>query len=201
MAWDKDVPAGSTKLRLADDAIRANNAAIDAVFNALLVAGDAITLTAAEINRAPIPAATVMLFGQNSAPTGWTRKADWQDGAMLCYAASGDPAAAGDTDPRATHTHGTGDYSITEAELPAHYHLVASSGGYTGGIGNSNRIAYLVNYGASYQNYTLGGTTAAANVGRSSSVGSGTAHNHGDTDASGAPYYQEVIAATKDAYA
>lgn len=50
MAWDKDKPAGSQKLRLADDDIRANNAAIDAVFNAMLVAGTAVTATAAEIN-------------------------------------------------------------------------------------------------------------------------------------------------------
>jgi hypothetical protein len=52
MAWDKDKPAGSQKLRLADDDIRANNTAIDDVFNAALVAGTALTATIAEINTA-----------------------------------------------------------------------------------------------------------------------------------------------------
>jgi hypothetical protein len=52
MAWDKDKPAGSQKLRLADDDIRANNTAIDDVFNAALVAGTALTATIAEVNTA-----------------------------------------------------------------------------------------------------------------------------------------------------
>lgn len=52
MAWDATKPAGTQKLRLADDDIRANWSAIDDVFGDLLDAGTAISVTAATINGA-----------------------------------------------------------------------------------------------------------------------------------------------------
>ena len=65
------------------------------------------------------PAGTVMLFGQNSAPTGWTRKADWQDNAMFCYAASGDISSGGSVNPQSTHTHTGPSHTHTG---PSHTH-------------------------------------------------------------------------------
>lgn len=50
MAWDPDKPAGSQKLRLSDDDIRANNAAIEVVFGTLIDGAVAITSSAAELN-------------------------------------------------------------------------------------------------------------------------------------------------------
>jgi len=50
MSWDKDVPAPGIQARYLDDAVRTNNAAIDAVIGTHLAARAAITATAAEIN-------------------------------------------------------------------------------------------------------------------------------------------------------
>lgn len=64
-------------------------------------------------------AGTVMIFGQNSAPTGWTRKADWADTSMLCYAATGDCGSGGSANPQSTHTHTGPSHTHT---LSAHTH-------------------------------------------------------------------------------
>jgi len=122
---------------------------------------------------------TVMLFGQNSAPLGWTRKANWQDNAMLCYAASGNIGSGGSYNPQSEqHTHTTGDHALTINEMPAHTHTIVGQGDTgNGGTGGADAT----------------GSTAT------SSTGGGAAHNHGSTGTSTAqPYYQEVIAATKD---
>ena len=65
------------------------------------------------------PTGTVMLFGQNSAPTGWTRKADWQDNAMLCYAASGNIGSGGAVNAQSAHTHTGPSHTHTG---PSHTH-------------------------------------------------------------------------------
>ncbi|NNF99483.1 MAG: hypothetical protein HKM93_08905 [Desulfobacteraceae bacterium] len=68
-----------------------------------------ITASAAEINQLAgyslFPAGTVMLFGNNAAPVGWTRKSDWQDNAMLCFAGAGDIAGGGAVNPQTAHAH------------------------------------------------------------------------------------------------
>jgi len=64
------------------------------------------------------PAGTVMVFGQNSAPTGWTRKTDWQDGAMLCFSGSGDPGSGGSQSPQSMeHAHASGSLRFTVARM------------------------------------------------------------------------------------
>lgn len=50
MAWDPDKPAGSQKLRLSDDDLRANFAALEVVFGTLIDGATAITSSAAELN-------------------------------------------------------------------------------------------------------------------------------------------------------
>jgi len=127
---------------------------------------DAVTLKAADT----FPAATVMLFGQNAAPTGWTRKTDWQDTAMICYAASGDCGAGGAVNPQSTHTHTYGTI--------AHVHTVARA---SGGSGAHVGVSWVDN-GDSSDTFNTGSTGSATSP----------------TSASTAPYYQEVIAATKD---
>jgi hypothetical protein len=72
---------------------------------------------------------TVMLFGQASAPTGWTKKTDWTDNSMLIYT-SGAPAAGGSDSPKswataiaivaaADHTHTGPSHTHTG---PSHTH-------------------------------------------------------------------------------
>lgn len=135
----------------------------------------------ATIHAALIEAGTIMLFGQTAAPTGWTKKTNWQDNAMLCYA-TGTPGSGGSVNPQSTHLHSTSAHTLTTTEMPAHTH------GITGYNGTLDLGAYVAR--ACYEN--SGATQGTA------SAGSGGAHNHGNTGASTAPYYQEVIAATKD---
>jgi len=149
----------------------------------------AATETTQQLNEAlrkafaPIPTGTIMLFGQTVAPVGWTRKDDWQDNAMLCYAAAGAIGSGGAVDPQTAHTHTTGDHTLIIAEMPAHVH----------GMYDSSTEGWQGN-GA--------GGSAPGNIGSrnqdSESIGGDGAHNHGATGANGAPHYQEVIAAVKD---
>jgi len=119
---------------------------------------------------------TIMLFGQNAAPTGWTRKADWQDNAMICYASAGNIGSGGSVNPQSTHTHTGPSHQHTG---PSHTHSIPTEGGYDiGGTGSGTGLT--------------SGTSGAAGTGATGAGGTGA------TGASSAPHYQEVIAATKD---
>jgi len=182
------------------------------------------------------PTGTIMLFGQNSAPTGWTRKADWQDNAMLCYAASGDIAGSGAVDPQSAHTHTGPSHTHTGPSHthtgPSHTHTTADltlsavqsgqptfninvkasavhnemdgggvSGGYilTAGYGDGAVSSYTVAAAAAASAHNHG-ATGAGGTGATGADGTGAtgAGGTGATGANTAPYYQEVIAATKD---
>jgi len=145
-------------------------------------------VTAAKLEAsAKFASGTVMLFGQSSAPTGWTRKADWQDNAMLCYASSGNIGSGGAVNPQSTHTHTGPSHTHTG---PSHTHDVTiPQAGWVDGyghpglyIGNANNMATRV----------LAGAAGAAGTGATGAEGTGA------TGANSAPHYQEVIAATKD---
>jgi len=127
------------------------------------------------------PSGTIMLFGQNSAPIGWTRKADWQDNAMLCYAASENIGSGGSVNPQSAHTHGAGSY-----KGPSHTHPVtvpADGWSSSGGSGNGHK-------------YDVGEIVIALRVLTSDAAGTGAVT--GTSAENTAPHYQEVIAATKD---
>lgn len=66
---------------------------------------------------------TIMLFGNSSAPVGWTRKSDWQDNAMLCYSASVSPVGGGAINPQSTHTHTGPSHTHTG---PSHVHTMGT---------------------------------------------------------------------------
>ena len=132
-----------------------------------------------------IPSGTIMLFGQNSAPTGWTRKADWQDNAMLCYASAGAIGSGGTVNPQSVHTHGNtfsvDNYTLLIADMPAHTHPETILHG----------------------NEAADGAAEMANsdTGTTGSTGGSGGHAHGlsgSVSNNTAPHYQEVIAATKD---
>jgi hypothetical protein len=150
-----------------------------------------------------IEAETVMVFGQNSAPTGWTRKADWQDNAMLCYAASGDIGNGGAANPQSAHSHtgpnhyhSTSAHTLTTAEVPSI--LIPGYDCTYGDVANFNNLTDQSRFAA--------GPTGlpGSNFNKTISSGGGS-HTHGNTGYSGtgatgsnsAPYYQEVIAAEK----
>lgn len=129
-----------------------------------------------------IASGTIMLFGQNSAPTGWTRKADWQDGAMFTYSAAGDLASGGSASSFATHTH-TG---------PSHSHNMGHAV-VTQNQQVINTVGMMIADTGGVSSYGAGGALDAYQLQGVSEAG-GT----GNSGANTAPYYQEVIVATKD---
>jgi len=110
-----------------------------------------------------------MWFGQNTAPTGWTIDATAADGLLAvkggsaAYNTTGGSRAGTWTQPN--HNHPTGDHSLIIAELPSHYHT------YTYGAPQ----VLAIGGGSTYYAVSLQAGTAT------SSVGSGTPHNHGNT--------------------
>ena len=127
------------------------------------------------------PAGTVMLFGQSTAPTSWTKKIDWTDQSMIVYT-TGNIAQGGSVDAKATHTHTGGGHVLTTAEMPAHNHSTQHSLGLGTELGGNTIRDGDRNQWTGYVN----------------STGGGGSHSHGATSANSAPRYCSVIAATKD---
>lgn len=151
-----------------------------------------------------IEAGTIMLFGQNSAPTGWTRKINWQNNAMICYAATGNIASGGSVNPQSTHTHTGPSHTHTG---PSHRHQWyiaqgAASHDETHNSGGNPVTIPLGNYKTDGARHIDIKTTDTQAIGHGYTSNSGTgatgAEGTGTTGANTAPYYQEVIAATKD---
>lgn len=187
------IPMGGQKITGLGTGVAATDATTLAQVQALVAA-----------QSAGIPAGTVMAFYQASVPTGWTAVVP-VTGATIRFVANGGGGGNGgthtiDSPPATTHTHSitahshtveahlhtVGDTAITVANLPAHTHYVA------GTITNeatlsatSQLLPQKLDHFDSSWNYVLHGTTNAATVGKSSSVGSGTTHTH--TSASSTP--------------
>lgn len=70
------------------------------------------------------------------------------------------------------------DHTLTLAEIPSHTHFVASAGSYSTTISSTNYLATISDYGVDYSNVRLGGRVGSADVGLSSSAGSGDPHGH-----------------------
>jgi hypothetical protein len=226
LASELTAHAALTNPHNATSAATANRLIIrDALGRAKIAAPSAVDdIARLDTVRSMIPAGSIMLFGNAAAPTGWTRKADWADNAMLCYAAAGNPVAGGAVNPQSAHshvapshvhsgpshvhsvpahTHVTGSMTLTESQMPPHRHsmdfeperMEGGDGAYRAGTGYVD-----------YTNYTGGGAShnhgstamqANANTGAGGDVNTGAA-GEAATTVSAAPLYQEVIAATKD---
>ena len=92
---------------------------------------------------------------------------------------AGSTYTAGDTGGAATHTHTTGNHTLTVNEMPSHTHTTHT---YYGSQGNS----YIAGCGSSTSGHT-GGNTG------NNYTGGGQAHNHGNTgDSSNMPPYLVV---------
>ena len=168
----------------------------------------ATTFTGAWTN---LPAGTVMLFVQTSAPTGWTKSTTHDNKALrvVSGAASSGGSVAFTTAFASQAVSGTNlGYSLTIPDLPSHNHTATSTvtdpghahtittGTRTGdGAGADYWITGTSNTRNSNSNTT--GITVATSIG---STGSGTAHTHTFTGTAInlAVQYVDVIIATKD---
>lgn len=135
--------------------------------------------------KTEFPSGTIVIFGQASAPTGYTKVTAWQDNAMLCVNTEADGAtlnSGGGANPQSSHVHQTSDHALTINEMPIHHHGLE---GVSEGHVSVDYRGWHVHTDGSYKMDTY-------------DEGGGQAHNHGPTVLNTAPYYQEVIAAQKD---
>lgn len=113
---------------------------------------------------------------------------------------AGDGYAVGDTGGTVDHEHtgptdSGGDHShvvtvdghsLTEAELPTHYHLMSKFGVSNSTLTSANYLSQERTAGGDTE-YILNGAAGTPDVGRTGSVGSGAAHTHtGSGDSAGA---------------
>jgi len=143
-------------------------------------AGAIEELTAADVNAIigpGVPSGTKMWFYQNTAPTGWTIDTTPADGLLAvkggsqAYNVNGGNQAGTWTQP---------DCTLSAANLPAHDH--GSAGAHTHTLGISQSTAdppwsHPILSGPAVSSFTTSSNGAHTHT----SVGSGTAHNHGTT--------------------
>lgn len=209
MTWDAAKPAGSQKLRLSDDEIRDNWAALEAALAAehqfpntgndgqhkFPVAGATpagLEGRVAIVNdnwywysnaawRTLIPPGTKMVFLQAAAPTGWTQDASLNDKVLRLVSGAG-AGTGGDWLLTGVTVAG---HQLTVAEMPAHSHPL-SFYAQPPGTGGSRPT------GAANSNWAL--------ISNTDLTGGDGAHTHPglDNTAGWRPAYVNVIAATKD---
>ena len=136
---------------------------------------------------------TIMLFGQSSAPTGWTRKTDWTDTSMICYAATGDIGSGGAVNPQSVHSHGAGTFVI-----PNHQHILEDAGTITTSDGESGGVYSSTKGGLAKSSYSGAGSGTIYYFNTQTETDGGTGAVTGTSTENSVPYYQEVIAAIKD---
>ena len=158
-----------------------------------------------------IPSGTRMLFQQTSAPTGWTKVTSGVDNRALRLVSgtAGTGGSNGFTNVlTSTVTTSNGDvqgHALTTAQMPEHYHFAFRSGNHGQRRNGSNMSAN--NYPGSgsgagnlYESYNISASGSVSNVGRTSSRGSGSTHDHGFTNPNFNlnVAYTDVIIAAKD---
>lgn len=127
----------------------------------------------------PIPAGTVMVFYQASAPSGWTSVA-LNDRALRVVSAGGTGGTGGGSNAFSTVFAQTvvGSHTLTQAEMPSHVHGYIAPGG-------------AVNVGVGFCQTAAGpGSGTGTN-----SAGSDGAHNHAITMSI---TYSDVIVCSKN---
>ena len=135
---------------------------------------------------------TRMLFQQTTAPTGWTKDTSRNNRALRIVSGNvGDGGGNSFTGVlNSTVTTGGGivqNHTLTSSQIPSHYHFAFRSGNHGQRRNGSNMSAN--NYpgsgsGASnlYEGYNISASSSVSNVGRTSSRGSGSTHDHGFTN-------------------
>lgn len=91
-----------------------------------------LTLAGAVSVADPIPSGTVMFFGQNVAPVGWTQFTAWHDVLLrLVGDGSGGDAGGSWTISGAS----VGSHVLTVPEMPSHTHTLSTVPNFSGGVG------------------------------------------------------------------
>jgi hypothetical protein len=127
------------------------------------------------------PSGTCLIFKQTTAPTGWTKDTTHNDKALRVVsgtASSGGNIAFSTVFTQKTPTGTVDGTAITEAQMPPHWHyeFVRADVG-PGGLGE-NYPADRVPSSGDANDYYIGASGSSANVGRSSTKGSGQVHVH-----------------------
>ena len=131
-----------------------------------------------------------MLFQQSTAPTGWTKITSGVNDRALRLV-SGNVSSGGDYsfssrfNSTVTTANGSvSSHTLTESQIPSHYHFAFRSGNHGQHRNGSPMTAN--NYPSSgsgagnlYESYNIGQSGSVSNVGRTSSVGSSQGHSHG----------------------
>ena len=153
---------------------------------------------------------TRMLFQQTTAPTGWTKDSSRNNRALRIVNGNvSDGGSNGFVDVlNSTVTTSNGsvsNHTLTESQIPSHYHYAFRSGN-AGQLRNGSNLSSN-NYPGSgtgpgnlYETYNITARNEVPNVGRTSNAGSTSAHNHGFTNPNFNlnVAYQDVIIAQKN---
>jgi hypothetical protein len=160
-----------------------------------LTFNDATTQTTAAVN--PIPAATVMLFYQNAAPTGWTIVATQNNKALRVVSSAGGVSGGSVAFTTAFASQAvsgsvgtSGATTLSTAQMPSHTHSYS--------VSNNNNASASQNpyFGFAFMNQGI----TATNTG---SAGGGGSHDHSGGTFTGtainlAVQYIDVIIASKN---
>ena len=134
-----------------------------------------------------------MLFQQTSAPTGWTKVTSGvnNNALRIVTGSVGSGGSNGFTNVlNSTVTTSNGsvsNHTLTESQIPSHYHYAFRSGN-AGQLRNGSNLSSN-NYPGSgtgpgnlYETYNITARNEVPNVGRTSNAGSTSGHNHGFTN-------------------
>ena len=153
-----------------------------------------------------------MLFHQASAPTGWTKSTTNNDRALRVVSGTSGGTQGGDysfssrLNSTVTTANGSvSSHTLTESEIPSHYHYAFRSGN-AGQLRNGSNLSSN-NYPGSgtgpgnlYETYNITARNEVPNVGRTSNAGSNSGHSHGfgNPNFNLGVRYTDVIIAQKD---
>lgn len=175
------------------------------VFTGGIVASGSVTAASFIGPWANIPAGTVMLFVQTSAPTGWTKSTAHNNKALRVVsgsASSGGSVAFTSAFASQAVSGTVASYTLTTADIPSHTHTASVSD-----PGHTHNLKVGGGAGSGWASLTQGEsntlTTTTATTGitvSNSSTGGGGGHSHGFTGTAInlAVQYVDVIIATKD---
>ena len=134
-----------------------------------------------------------MLFQQTSAPSGWTKVTSGVNNRALrivtgSVGSGGSNGFTNVLNSTVTTSNGSvANHTLTSSQIPSHYHFAFRSGNH-GQLRNGSNMSSN-NYPGSgsgagnlYESYNISASGSVSNVGRTSSVGSGSGHNHGFTN-------------------
>ena len=154
---------------------------------------------------------TRMLFQQTSAPSGWTKVTSGVNNRALrivtgSVGSGGSNGFTNVLNSTVTTSNGSvSNHTLTESQIPSHYHYAFRSGN-AGQLRNGSNLSSN-NYPGSgtgpgnlYETYNITARNEVPNVGRTSNAGSTSAHNHGLTHPSFNlnVLYTDVIIAQKN---